>query len=228
MSTNLVIIGSGGDARETLDIVEAGNRAGTSDYKVVGFIVEEKYGKPGRLIGELPILGDFAWFAGRGEQVEAVCAVGSPALRQRLVSRAAQYNIKFANVIHPGAFISPSVQLGTGIIIGPGCIVTNQTRFGDHTHINVACTIAHNNVLEDFVTLSPGVHTGGNVWLQEGCFLGLGAIVIETRQVGKWAVVGAGSVVIRDVPDRVTVAGVPARPLASQPTSNWITQSGGD
>jgi len=226
LSKNLVIIGSGGDARETLEAVEAANQAGTADYKVLGFIVEARYGTPGALVSGLPILGDFDWFAGRAGEVVAVGAVGSPVLRYRLVERAARYNIEFGNVIHPGAVISSSVRLGWGVIVEAGCVLTSQVRLGDHTHVNLACSISHDTVLDDFATLSPGVHLAGRVRLGEGCFMGIGSVVIEGKQVGKWSVIGAGSVVIRDIPDRVTAVGVPTKIISSQPPANWITQSG--
>lgn len=226
MSTNLVIIGSGGDARETADIAEASNRAGTSDYNILGFIVERKHGEPGTIIGGLPILGDFDWLAGRAGKVVAVGGVGSPPLRHRLVGLAARHGIEFANVIHPSTQIVPSVKLGKGVVIAAGCFLTSQARLGNHTHVNVACNIPHDNVMDDFATLSAGVRLAGKVHLQLGCYVGLGAMVLEGKRVGKWSVVGAGSMVHRDVPDRVTVTGNPARILYKRLPRNWIMDAG--
>jgi acetyltransferase EpsM len=53
----------------------------------------------------------------------------------------------------------------------------------------------------------------GGVVCREGAFVGLGAVVIQGRTVGRHAVVGAGAVVVRDVADGTTVVGNPARPV---------------
>ncbi len=68
-------------------------------------------------------------------------------------------------------------------------------------------------MLEDFATLSPGVHLAGHVRVEEGAFLGTGACVIPRMRIGAHAVVGAGAVVIRNVAPGQTVFGNPARSL---------------
>jgi acetyltransferase-like isoleucine patch superfamily enzyme len=65
--------------------------------------------------------------------------------------------------------------------------------------------------LEDFVTMAPGVHVSGNVCLGEGCYVGTGANIIDKKRLGKWSIVGAGSMIISDVPANSTVVGVPAK-----------------
>jgi len=62
-------------------------------------------------------------------------------------------------------------------------------------------------------SIAPGAHLGGEVTIGEGVLIGIGATVMPQRRVGDWAVVGAGACVVEDVPDGVTVVGVPARPL---------------
>ncbi|MGC9000652.1 DapH/DapD/GlmU-related protein, partial [Caldisericum sp.] len=59
--------------------------------------------------------------------------------------------------------------------------------------------------------VAPGVHTGGSVFIGEGTLLGIGSSIIPGIKIGKWAVIGAGSVVIRDVPDYATVVGNPGK-----------------
>lgn len=66
-------------------------------------------------------------------------------------------------------------------------------------------------MLEDFAILSPGVHISGYVTLGEGCYIGTGANIIDRKTIGAWSVVGAGSVVINDVPPYSTTVGVPAK-----------------
>ena len=71
--------------------------------------------------------------------------------------------------------------------------------------------MGHHNVIEDFTFIGPNACTDGEVWVKEGAFIGLGASVKPGVTIGKFATVGAGSVVIEDVPDYATVFGVPAK-----------------
>ena len=77
--------------------------------------------------------------------------------------------------------------------------------------LHLHCTVTHDCVLEDWVSLMPGCHVSGGVTLGEGAFLGVGAVILQGRTVGAWARVGAGAVVTEDVPAGATVVGVPAR-----------------
>jgi acetyltransferase-like isoleucine patch superfamily enzyme len=80
--------------------------------------------------------------------------------------------------------------------------------------VNTAASLDHDCVLGAFAHVAPGTHLAGSVVVGDGAFLGVGVSVIPGRRIGAWATVGAGAAVIHDVADRVTVVGVPARPLA--------------
>lgn len=211
----LVILGAGGFARETLDVVEAIN-ADKPRYDVLGFVVDEKYGRAGDVVNEKPILGGFSWFENHTD-VLAVCGVGAPEVRRHMINSARKMGIEFASLIHPNAQLTRWVKIGSGVIITSGCILTVQIRLGDHVHLNLDCTIGHDTMLENFVTLAPGVHVSGNVLLQEGAYVGTGANIIEKKTIGAWSVVGAGSTVVKDVPPNSTVVGVPARVIKERP-----------
>ena len=103
------------------------------------------------------------------------------------------------------------ITLGEGIVVAAGCILTNQIRIGNHAHINLDCTISHDADFEDFATLAPGVHVSGYVTLGEGSYLGTGSNIIDRKTIGGWSVIGAGSVVTKDVPAGEVWAGVPAK-----------------
>lgn len=209
MAHTFVILGAGGFAREVLDIFEARNAAGHAD-ELLGFIVDPEYGQPGTLVNDKPILGGFDWLTAH-PGVLAMCGVGDPAIRRRMILRAKEVGARFGNVVHPNAILTRRVTLGEGVVITAGCIFTNQIRVGDHVHVNLDCTLGHDAVLEDFVTLAPGVHVSGNVTLREGAYVGTGANILEKKTIGEWSVVGAGSVVTADVPPNATVVGVPGK-----------------
>jgi sugar O-acyltransferase (sialic acid O-acetyltransferase NeuD family) len=205
----VVIIGTGGFGREVLDVLEAVNQVETR-YEILGFITEPGFQNPGELINDKPVLGYYDWLEQNKDQVKAICGVGAPATRLRLIRQAEQMGVQFFSVIHPRAILTRWVKLGTGSIITAGCILTNNITIGEHVHLNLDCTVGHDVVIEDCVTVSPGVHISGNVRLEEGSFIGTGANLIEGKIVGRWAVVGAGSVVVKDVPANSTAVGIPA------------------
>jgi sugar O-acyltransferase (sialic acid O-acetyltransferase NeuD family) len=223
LTQKFVIIGAGGQGREVLDIFEACNNAG-EDYEVLGYLVESNYGNPGTLINDKPILGDLDWLEPHKSNVQVVTGVGDPALRQRLIIRAREYGAHFGNIIHPSVILTRRISFGEGIVIAAGCILTNQIHIGNHVHVNYDCTIGHDTSLEDFVTLSPGVHVSGNVMLREGCYVGTGAVIIEKKTIGAWSLIGAGSVVIADVPPNSVVVGNPAKVIKSREGINLSEQ----
>jgi len=206
----VVIIGAGGFAREVHDVIDAVNEE-KPQYEVLGYIVDPQYGSPGTVINEKPILGGFDWLSKRSEDIVAICGVGPSHHRYNLVKRAEAVGCRFFSVVHPTAVLTQWIQLGQGVVITAGCILTNQIRIGNHVHVNLDCTVGHDALLEDFVTLAPGVHVSGKVVLGTGCYVGTGANIIDKLHIGEWSIIGAGSTVVRDVPPNTTVVGVPGK-----------------
>lgn len=211
----LVIIGAGGFARETLDVVEAIN-ADTPRYDLLGFIADEKYGQAGNLVNEKPILGGFAWFETH-KDVLAVCGVGAPEVRRQMVRRVCNFGVRFVTLIHPNAVITRWIRLGEGIVVTAGCVLSNNITICNHVHLNPGCTLGHDVTIEAFASLAPGVLVSGNVLIREGAYIGTGANIIEKKTIGAWSIVGAGSTVVRDVPANSTVVGVPAQVIKERP-----------
>lgn len=214
----LVILGAGGFARETLDVIDAIN-AVTPSWDVLGFVVDSQYGEPGTLVQEKPILGGFEWFSHYSD-VYVVCAVGAPEHRKRMVERMHAYRVKFATLVHPSVIRTRWLTIGDGVVIAAGSVLSNTIQIGDHVHINPSSTIGHDVTLESFVSLAPGTLISGNVRIQEGAYIGTGAKIIEKKTIGAWSIVGAGSTVIKDVPANATVVGTPARVIKERP-SGW-------
>jgi len=206
----VAIVGGGGFAREVLDILMATN-AISPQYDIQGYIDEDRQ-RWGCVLNGYPVLGGFDWLQGeQNADIRLVFGVGSPAVRRRLVLKAAAHGSRFCNVIHPSAVLTPFVELGEGTVICAGATLTNQIRLGSHVHVNLQCTIGHDCKIDDYCTLAPGVHVSGNVLIETGCDVGTGAAIIQGLTVGEWSVVGAGAVVTRDVPANSTTVGVPAR-----------------
>jgi len=212
MKQKVVIIGAGGFGREVLDIFEADNEK-CNAWEILGFIDDNPHIQGQRIRG-YPVLGGVDWFSkSEAESVKAVIAVGENKLRRKIAQKAMSYGAKFCNIIHPSVIMTPHIKLGKGIIIAAGCIFTNNITIQDHVIINLDVTVGHDTVIESFVNLNPGVHINGNNKMLEGAYIGSGAVTVQNITVGKWSIVGAGAVVVRDIPEKVVAVGIPAKPI---------------
>ncbi len=218
----VVILGAGGFAREVLDIFMARNSI-SPEFEILGFI-DENPDHWGIMLNGYPVLGGFEWFDTIDKaEIRVICGVGNPAVRRKLVRKAAARGLQFCNIIHPTAVLTPFVKLGEGVVVTAGCIFTNQIKVGNHVHINLDCTIGHDCVIEDFCTIAPGVHISGNVHIKAGCDIGTGAVIIQGVTIGEWSIVGAGAVVTRDIPANTTSVGVPAKVIKER-EPGWYEQ----
>ncbi len=120
------------------------------------------------------------------------------------------YQLQFAQLVHPAAYVSPSARIGQGVFIGINSIICSGCIIKDNVFVSHGVTVGHDTILHDFVRVNPGCNIAGHVEILDGALIGLGANIIEELLIGKGAVVAAGAVVINDVLERNLVAGVPA------------------
>ena len=97
---------------------------------------------------------------------------------------------------------------------------TNEVHIGNHVIINLDVTIGHDTVIENFCTLAPGVHISGRNKIGAGANIGTGAVTIQGISIGRWSVIGAGAVVVGDIPDKVVAVGVPAKAIKGVDVEN--------
>jgi sugar O-acyltransferase (sialic acid O-acetyltransferase NeuD family) len=213
---DLVIIGAGGFGREVLWIARSINKV-QPKWNILGFIDSNPKLK-GQLVDDIPVLGDTEWFKQNDKDINIVCGVGNTKVRKKLIEEVSKYrNISFATLIHPSVIVAEDAKIGEGSIISAGTIVSINANIRKHVIINLSCTIGHDSITGDYCTINPGVNISGNVTLQPCVDVGTGSQIIQGLEIGEGTVIGAGSVVIRDLPANCTAVGIPAKTIKFHP-----------
>lgn len=136
-----------------------------------------------------------------------VIAIGNNAIRKKIYDDFS--DVEFATLVHPAATIAPSVSVGKGSVIFAGSVVHPDVIIGNNVIVNTRASVDHDCFIGDHAQIAPGAVLCGGVSVNEGAMICAGVTIIPGVTVGKNAIVAAGSVVTRNVPDNVLVAGVP-------------------
>lgn len=207
----IYIIGAGGFGREVAWLIERINNT-TPAWELMGFI-DDNNEKHGKCEGKYPVIGDCD-FLRCCEEVWVVCAIGTAEIRKSVISKVEKYsNVRFATLIDPDVVWAYSTTIGEGSIICAGTILTVDISIGRHVIVNLDCTVGHDTVIGDYVTIYPGVNVSGCVMVEDCVELGTGAQIIQGKRIGYQTIVGAGAVVTKDLPSRCTAVGMPAKPV---------------
>lgn len=209
---DLIIIGASGFGREVAWLVERIN-AKEPTWNMLGFL-DDNEEIQGQQINGYFVLGK-SEDVGNYPDAYFVCAVGASRIREKIINRVKEINpnIKFGTVIDPTVEMSNIVDIGEGTIICAHTIITVNICIGNHVIINLDCTIGHDAILQDFVTLYPSVNVSGMTNIGYCSELGTGMQIIQGKAVGNYSIVGAGAVVVKDIPEKCTAVGSPAKPI---------------
>lgn len=165
----------------------------------------------GTVIDGYEIHGGIDWLASQGN-LWCVCAIGVSKVRKKVIEKARQYqNIQFATLIDPSVQMSERIEIGEGSIICARSLLTVDIRIGEHVIINLACTVGHDACLANYVTLYPSVNISGFANIGECAELGTGMQIIQGKNIGANSIIGAGAVVIKDIPNNCVAVGSPAK-----------------
>lgn len=146
-----------------------------------------------------------------------IVSIGVNRIRKMIVERLKTNNptIVFGTAIHPSAIVSPSAKIDEGTVVMAGAVINADAIIGKHCIVNTGATIDHDCVIEDYCHIAPGVHISGGTHIGEGTWIGVGSSVIQCLNIGKDCMIGAGSIVVKDIPDNVTAFGCPAKVKAN-------------
>lgn len=212
---SIAIFGCGGFGREVLTMIKAIN-ASSSDNLKYNFIGWYDDGHPiGEVINGFPVLGGIAELNLMDKPLSLVLSIGTPSIKNKILSRITNPHISYPTIIHPKASIGDAeyVSIGKGCIICEGVIITTNVEIKDFVILNLCCTVGHDTVIDENCAFMPSVNISGEVHIGNDVYVGTGAKIINQLEIGENTIVGAGAVVAKSLPANCTAVGIPAKPI---------------
>ena len=142
-----------------------------------------------------------------------LCGLGLPHVKEPLLQPLLAAGANFLTFIHPRALVGERVRLGLGVVLCPGAIASADITLGDFVMLNLHVTIGHDASVGAWSTLSAHCDVTGRVQVGDRVFMGSCVSVIPGKTIGSRAILGAGAVIINDIPAGATAFGNPARIL---------------
>ena len=155
----------------------------------------------------------------------ALLAIGDNYIRKSVKTKIEQLrpDLPFFTLIQPGAFIHPNAIINQGCIILAGAIIQNDCLIEELCIIGSGAVLEHDTHIGKFCNVGPGVKAGGKLKMEDGSVLGIGATLKQGIHIGQNSVIGAGSLVLKDIPDCVTAFGNPIHTINPRnPQDSWL------
>jgi len=205
---NLYIVGAGGFGREVYGWL-MDELTLLKGHTFIGFLDDNEDALSGFDLDH-GVVGKITEFEFK-EDDYFICGIGSVKCKKRLCQPMLDARAQFLTLVHPTALIGRSVTLGDGVVICPRVTLTCDIHIGAMTMINCHSSAGHDVSVGAWCTISAHCDLTGGTVLEDEVFVGSGVSIIPFKKIGSRATLGAGSVVIRDVPESVSVFGNPAR-----------------
>lgn len=204
MQQKVVVIGAGGHAKVVADIVIKNKDI------LLGFL-DDNINLNVNIVDEYSILGkieECIKIHEKDEKIKFVIAIGNNITRSEIAQK---YMLPYYNAIHPTATIGMNVEIKEGTVVMAHTSINSNAKIGKHCIINTGSIVEHDNIISDFVHISPKVALGGTVRVGEKTHIGIGATIRNNINIGDNIVIGAGAVVVKNIEKQGTYMGVPAK-----------------
>lgn len=203
MKEKLLIIGASGHGKVVADIARKMNK-----WKSIAFLDDNEKIKSSM---GLEVIGTSDRIFEHIDEYEIFVGIGDNNARQRIYESLETAGAHIPVLVHPSAVIGDQVEIGKGTVVMAGAVINCCTNIGKGCIINTGSTIDHDNCIEDYVHISPGVHLAGSVKIGQGSWMGIGSVVSNNIKIASGCKAGAGSVVVKDITESGTYVGVPVR-----------------
>ena len=211
----IFVYGASGHGKVVGDILLA-----SKNPAFAGFIDDRPVLRDTKLLG-LPVFGDGQWLQVQASKasVGVALGVGDNFVRRTLAEKCISWGAELTTLVHPTAAVSNSARLGRGTVVMAQATINAEAKIGVGAIVNSSAVVEHDVEIGDYACVSPNAVMGGASRLGDLSHLCIGASVIPCVSIGANTIVGAGSVVVRNIPDGVVAFGVPARVHRAFPPS---------
>jgi acetyltransferase EpsM len=201
------VYGAGGHGRVVADLL-----VWRGEAEFVGFVDDREELWGAKVMG-WPVLGGGEWLRCEvgSSRVAVALGVGDNASRQWIAENCAYWDAEILTVVHPRAAVSQAARVGRGSVVMANATVNADAMVGDGVIVNSGAVVEHDAKVGEYAHVAPNAAMGGGSSLGAFSHLGIGASVLPCVRIGVRTVVGAGAVVVKNLPDEVVAIGVPAR-----------------
>ncbi|MDA2271786.1 acetyltransferase [Bacillus thuringiensis] len=205
MKKKLLIIGASGQGKVVADVALKMNK-----WQSIVFLDDNESVKSS--LG-IEVIGKSMDFLNYIEDYDFFVGIGNNVIREEIQGKLEAEGASLPTLIHPSAIIGDQVEFGAGTVVMAGAVINCCTIIGKGCIINTGSTIDHDNLIEDYVHISPGVHLAGTIKVGRGTWLGIGSVVSNNISITDGCRIGAGALVIRNINETGTYVGVPVKKI---------------
>ncbi|UNM89966.1 acetyltransferase [Vagococcus sp. CY52-2] len=199
----LIIIGSGGHGKVCAEIAESMNK-----WKTISFL-DDSFPSARKCL-DFDIIGKTCDMENYTSH-DFFVAIGDNSVREKFFEELTLLKCNIVSLIHPTSYISKYCSIGNGTSIHQNVVINTDSTIGKGCIINTGTIVEHENIISDFVHLSPHVSLGGRVSVGKKTWIGIGSTVINDIKLIHNVMIGASSLVRRDILKSGIYVGNPIR-----------------
>ena len=203
MKENLIIIGASGHGKVVADIAQEMDK-----WQRIRFLDDNESIK---ICDGFEVVGKIDEANKYIVDSDFFVAVGDNLTRKNIQEKLEAMGASLVSLIHPSANIGNGVKISVGTAVMAGVVINNTSIIGKGCIINTNASLDHDNILGDYVHISPGVNIAGSVKIGQGTWIGIGASVINNLEICEGCMIGAGAVVTKTLSKKGVYVGIPAK-----------------
>lgn len=204
----VVVIGSGGHASSVIDILMCSGEREIHGIVTIDLKTTETY-------QGFPVLGDDSILDSLITQkysfVIAIGQIGSSSPRYKIYSQLIAADAELPTIVSPNAYISRNASLGRGNVVFHRVVINANAYIADNCILNSCCLIEHDAIIGYNTHISTGVIVNGGVNIGNDCFIGSSSVIANNITICNSVILGAGSVVVKDINEPGVYFGNPAK-----------------